>query len=599
MAQPRKKLRYNDSYVQFGFTVINSGGEEKPQCVLCYRVLASSALKPSKLKRHLVTHHPDFQNKDADFFKRKADSLVRSRLDNTGDQWKENAAGLTASYEVARKIATAKKPHTIGEQLILPCCQIIVSNVFGESEVQKLKQVSLSNDTVSRRISELSENILSHVVSKIQKSMFGFFAIQLDETTDVANLAELCVFVRYIHEGHLEDEFLFCSPLTTRTTAKDIFNFVNKFFDKHNLKWKHAIGVCTDGAPAMLGCRSGFQTLVKEQSPDVVGTHCTIHRQALMAKTLPDQLKNVLDDVVKAVNFIKANALNSRLFAELCKENDSEFVTVLLHSRVRWLSKGKVLKRAFILRQEMKNFLQGPKPELHQKFSDNCFLMCLSFLVDIFESVNFVNLALQGKETNLIHCQEKLSAFSMKLTLWHSKLQNKNFAPFPHLNAFLDENELNVNEGILEVMACHISILREEIRHYFPDLEDFERYCRFVSDPFGTSVGDLPSQDILLQEQFIDLVNDGNARRLFSEKSCSDFWIEMAQSYPDISKMALKVLIPFPTTYECESAFSALLAIKPKARNRLDAIHDMRVALSTTEPNIAELVTKKQLHPSH
>jgi len=83
-----------------------------------------------------------------------------------------------------------------------------------------------------------------------------------------------------------------------------------------------------------------------------------------MAKNLPDQLKNVLDDVVKAVNFIKANALNSRLFAELCKESDSDFVTVLLHSHVRWLSKGKVLKRFFILQQEMKNFLQGPKPEL-------------------------------------------------------------------------------------------------------------------------------------------------------------------------------------------------------------------------------------------
>jgi len=116
-------------------------------------------------------------------------------------------------------------------------------------------------------------------------------------------------------------------------------------------------------------------------------------------------------------------------------------------------------------------------------------------------------------------------------------------------------------------------------------LEDFEKYCRFVSNPFGTSVGDLPSQDNLFQEQFIDLVNDGNARRLFSEKSCSVFWIEMAQSYPDISKMALKVLIPFLTTYECESAFSVLLAIKPKTRNRLDAIHDMRFALSTTEPN--------------
>ena len=128
--------------------------------------------------------------------------------------------------------------------------------------------------------------------------MFGFFAIQLDETTDVENLAELFVYVGYIHERYLEDQFLFCSLLITRITAKEIFNFVNKFFDEHNLKWKHVIGVCTDGAPAMLSCRSCFQSLVKEKSPGVAGTHCTIY---------------VLDDVVKAVNFIKPNALNSCL----------------------------------------------------------------------------------------------------------------------------------------------------------------------------------------------------------------------------------------------------------------------------------------------
>ena len=73
----------------------------------------------------------------------------------------------------------------------------------------------------------------------------------------------------------------------------------------------------------------------------------------------------------------------------------------------------------------------------------------------------------------MIHCQEKFSEFNMKLTLWHSKLQNKNFALFRHLNAFLDENELDVKEGVLEVMKRHISILGEEIRHCFPDLEDF------------------------------------------------------------------------------------------------------------------------------
>jgi len=63
--------------------------------------------------------------------------------------------------------------------------------------------------------------------------------------------------------------------------------------------------------------------------------------------------------------------------------------------------------------------------------------------------------------------------------------------------------------------------------------------------------------------------------------------------------MALKVLILFPTTYERESAFSALLAIKPKARNRLDVIHDWMFALYKMEPNIAELTAKKEVHPSH
>jgi len=109
-----------------------------------------------------------------------------------------------------------------------------------------------------------------------------------------------------------------------------------------------------------------------------------------------------------------------------------------------------------------------------------------------------------------------------------------------------------------------------------PWLWRFSQVLSFCKQPFWNK----PSQDNLLQEQFIDLVNDGNVRSLFSEKSYSDFWIDMAQIYSNISKMAMKVLIPFPTTYEYESAFSALLAIKPNARNRFDAVHDMRVALS-------------------
>ena len=135
--------------------------------------------------------------------------------------------------------------------------------------------------------------------------------------------------------------------------------------------------------------------------------------------------------------------------------------------------------------------------------------MCLSFSVDILESINFVNPALQGKETNFIHCQEKLSAFNMKLTFWHSKLQNKNFSPFPHLNAFLDENELDVKEEkrFSRGHETPHSILGEEIWHYFPDLEDFQMYCRFVKTLLERVL------EICLHKiiyfKLIDLVNDG------------------------------------------------------------------------------------------
>jgi hypothetical protein len=58
----------------------------------------------------------------------------------------------------------------------------------------------------------------------------------------------------------------------------------------------------------MLGCRSGFQALIKNVAPNAIGTHCVIHRQVLAAKTLPSGLKQIMPLVIKAVNFIKSSA---------------------------------------------------------------------------------------------------------------------------------------------------------------------------------------------------------------------------------------------------------------------------------------------------
>ena len=41
---------------------------------------------------------------------------------------------------------------------------------------------------------------------------------------------------------------------------------VETFFTTHSLEWDKLASVCTDGAPAMLGARSGFIQLVKRNN---------------------------------------------------------------------------------------------------------------------------------------------------------------------------------------------------------------------------------------------------------------------------------------------------------------------------------------------
>ena len=165
-----KKRKYSEEYLKFGFTSIVSNGTEKPQCVLCNVVLSAESLKPSKLKRHLETKHSNHVSKDLEFFRRHEASLKRQRLDVTGSFQQENGALVQASYEVALEIAKNKKPHTIRESLIKPCLLKTVKILLGESSAAKIRQISLSNDTIQRRISAMSEDVKEQVINEIKAS---------------------------------------------------------------------------------------------------------------------------------------------------------------------------------------------------------------------------------------------------------------------------------------------------------------------------------------------------------------------------------------------------------------------------------------------
>ena len=64
-----------------------------------------------------------------------------------------------ASYHVSELIAQNMKAHALGESLILPACQKIISTLLGNEAAMKISKIILSNDAVNRHILEMSSDI--------------------------------------------------------------------------------------------------------------------------------------------------------------------------------------------------------------------------------------------------------------------------------------------------------------------------------------------------------------------------------------------------------------------------------------------------------
>ncbi|KAK5648043.1 hypothetical protein RI129_002935 [Pyrocoelia pectoralis] len=75
----------------------------------------------------------------------------------------------------------------------------------------------------------------------------------MQESTDVAGLSILLVFVRYLFEGSIEEDLILCAPLETNTTGEEIFNVINNYMNEDHIDWNKCFDVCSDGGAAMIG----------------------------------------------------------------------------------------------------------------------------------------------------------------------------------------------------------------------------------------------------------------------------------------------------------------------------------------------------------
>ena len=259
-----KSRKYSQEYLYFGFTSTEVNEEERPLCIICSKMLAADSMKPNKLKRHLETLHSEYVNKSREFFELKSCEKQKSLFKGT---LSVNKKALIASYKVSYKIARCKKPHTIGEELILPAAIEMVETMFGDNFSKQLQSIPLSNDTIARRISDIAEDVQCQLFTKLHENLFS---IQLDEATDSNKDAHFIAYVRFCDNMSLVEELLFCKPIKLEETALALLTILNDFMNEANIEWKNCVGLCTDGSPSMTGRFQGIQALVKQKSPKCV-----------------------------------------------------------------------------------------------------------------------------------------------------------------------------------------------------------------------------------------------------------------------------------------------------------------------------------------
>ena len=86
-------------------------------------------------------------------------------------------------------------------------------------------------------------DIADQVISGVKDSKFGC-SMQLDESTDITNNAQLLVYVRYTTQNYdVKTELLMSKQLSSTTKGKDVFEVLDNFFKQNEIDWKKLIGL--------------------------------------------------------------------------------------------------------------------------------------------------------------------------------------------------------------------------------------------------------------------------------------------------------------------------------------------------------------------
>lgn len=583
----------------------------KSMCLICK--INISNYKVSNLRRHHEGSHPNFLTQYPLNTKLRTDKIqsLQSALLNQQDilsSFSRGDASVTeASFLVAWNIARFKRPYGEGEFIKKNMEEVIKILDPGNVKLHKLiSQIPMSRRTTERRICQISECVQNNLILDLTNCVA--FSLALDESTDVQDVPQLAIFVRYVSSDvSVKEEMLDLVALKETTRGIDIKTALDEVMDKFVLVRNKLVSVATDGAPAMVGKNQGLIGLLKKDPniPNFLSFHCIIHREHLIVKYF--KYDNVWNIVLKIVNFIRTNGKTHYQFKNFLEEmqlndDDEELPNdVSLWCIVRWLSAYNVLNRFVKLLNPIKIFIKE-KGLAYPELENESWISDLMFLTDIMEHFQKLNLALQGHNKIITDLSQTLFSFEAKLKLFENDLHLKKFNHFQ----LIKSNVTEITEEKLKEYKDRLQILQTDLTRRFEDLKNFKSTLGFFINPFFVDIFDdeFSISEIILADKpsaELELLEMKEDQALQMQHKCNDltdFWKLVPDSkYPVLKQAACRLISIFGTTYCCESLYSTMKLVKSRHRSQLTNKHLtelLRTALTNFIPNFKDLTLKLQ-----
>lgn len=203
--------------------------------------------------------------------------------------------------------------------------------------LEKSAQKHIHSENQNEMLQLMAHSVLRSLLDDIRGS--PFWAVMVDETTDISNVEQMTVFVRWVAEDFtVSEEFLGMHSMAA-IDAESIVKAMLDVFVQLELPIHKLRGQCYDGCSTMTGKKSGVATRVSKLEPRALYTHCFGHALNLAVSDTVKRspiMKDCLDccyEIVKLVKFSPNREAMLKQLKEECGADDTPNLRTLCPTR--------------------------------------------------------------------------------------------------------------------------------------------------------------------------------------------------------------------------------------------------------------------------